>query len=178
MPDIQESHLIKGVQIVTLKAFEDDRGRFIETFRKEWFPTRQWDNVQSNRSDSKRNVLRGLHYHRQQVDYWYVPSGMIRAGLVDLRPQSPTYLATQTVEMGDERQIGLFIPVGVAHGFLALTDCTLTYIVDNYYDSTDEYGLLWNDPQINLDWGVENPILSERDLNNPRFQSIPQDVFV
>ena len=178
MPDIQESPLIKGVQIVTLRAFEDERGRFIETFRKEWFSSRQWENVQWNRSDSKQNVLRGLHYHRKQVDYWYVPAGMIRAGLVDLRPNSPSYMATQTVEMGDEHQIGLFIPVGVAHGFLALTNCTMTYIVDNYYDSTDEYGVLWNDPQINIEWAIENPILSERDMNNPRLQSISQDVFV
>jgi dTDP-4-dehydrorhamnose 3,5-epimerase len=178
MPEIQESPLIKGVQIVSLRAFEDERGRFIETFRKEWFPSRKWENVQSNRSDSRQNVLRGLHYHRQQVDYWYVPAGMIRAGLVDLRPNSSTYMATQTVEMGDENQVGLFIPVGVAHGFLALTNCTLMYIVDNYYDSTDEYGLLWNDSQVNLNWGIDNPILSERDLSNPRLENIPQDVFV
>jgi len=178
MPEIQESPLIKGVQIVSLRAFEDERGRFIETFRKEWFPSRKWENVQSNRSDSRQNVLRGLHYHCQQVDYWYVPAGMIRAGLVDLRPNSSTYMATQTVEMGDENQVGLFIPVGVAHGFLALTNCTLMYIVDNYYDSTDEYGLLWNDSQVNLNWGIDNPILSERDLSNPRLENIPQDVFV
>ncbi len=178
MPEIQESPLIKGVQIVTLKVFDDERGRFIETFRKEWFPSRTWDCVQSNRSDSKQNVLRGLHYHKNQVDYWYVPSGMLRAALVDLRPASPTYMATQTIEMGDHNQIGLFIPIGVAHGFVALTDCTLTYIVDNYYDSSDEYGVLWNDPQINLNWGIETPILSERDLNNPRLQGIPEDAFV
>lgn len=167
MPTIQESSLIKDVQIVTLKSFGDDRGRFMETFRKEWFPQRSWDIIQTNRSDSQAGVLRGLHYHFQQVDYWYVVNGKIRTALADLRPNSPTYQATQTIEMGEENQVGVFIPVGVAHGFVALTDVTLTYIVDNYYNGADEFGVAWNDPQVGPDWGVENPILSERDAGNP-----------
>jgi dTDP-4-dehydrorhamnose 3,5-epimerase len=175
MPEIHESELIRDVMIVHLKAFEDVRGRFIETFRKEWFPQRRWDNVQTNRSDSKANVLRGLHYHHQQVDYWYVPFGKIRAALFDMRPQSPTYGAVQTIEMGEENQVGVFIPIGVAHGFVALTDATLTYLVDNYYDSTDEYGVLWNDPAVNMPWGVTEPILSGRDANNPLLKDIPAD---
>jgi dTDP-4-dehydrorhamnose 3,5-epimerase len=100
MPQMEESRLISGVYLVSLQAYTDDRGRFMETFRKEWFPQREWSNVQSNRSDSKSGVLRGLHYHHHQVDYWYVVSGKIRAALVDLRPSSPTRLATQTIDMG------------------------------------------------------------------------------
>jgi dTDP-4-dehydrorhamnose 3,5-epimerase len=169
--DIQESTLIQGVFIVKLKAYADARGRFLETFRKEWFPQRSWDIVQTNRSDSKANVLRGLHYHHHQVDYWYVPAGRVRAGLADLRPSSATHLAVQTIEMDDET--GLFIPIGVAHGFVALTDCTLTYLVDNYYDSTDEYGVAWNDPALKVQWGVANPLISERDKKNPLLQDIP-----
>ena len=80
MPDIRESAVIAGVQIVELRPFSDPRGRFIETFRKEWFPQRSWDVIQTNRSDSKANVLRGLHYHYEQVDYWYVANGRLRAG--------------------------------------------------------------------------------------------------
>lgn len=175
MPDIEESAQIKGVQIVTLKAFEDERGRFLETFRKEWFPQQRWEKIQTNRSDSRAGVLRGLHYHFRQVDYWYVVSGQIRAALYDLRPDSPTYGAGQTVEMGGPFQRGLFIPVGVAHGFVALTETTLTYIVDNYYDSTDEYGIVWNDPDIGLAWGVEAPILSARDAANPLLRDIPPE---
>jgi dTDP-4-dehydrorhamnose 3,5-epimerase len=173
MPQIQESTLIKGVQLVTLKPFGDERGRFVETFRKEWFPQRSWEIVQTNRSDSMAGVLRGLHYHFQQVDYWYVVNGRIRVGLCDLRSISPTYRASQTIEMGGENQLGLFIPTGVAHGFVALTDATLIYLVDNYYDGADEYGVAWNDPEIGLSWGVESPLLSARDAANPRLNEIP-----
>ena len=172
MSQVQESALIRDVQLVTLKPFGDERGRFMETFRKEWFPQRSWEIVQTNRSDSVAGVLRGLHYHFKQVDYWYVVNGRIRVGLCDLRPNSPTYQATQTIEMGAENQLGLFIPTGVAHGFVALTDATLTYLVDNYYNGADEYGVVWNDPEIGLNWGVESPLLSARDAANPRLQEI------
>ena len=90
MNHIQESKIIKGVFTANLRVFEDNRGRFLETFRKEWFPQRSWKIIQTNRSDSEAGVLRGLHYHAKQVDYWYVPSGAIRAGLCDLRFSSPT----------------------------------------------------------------------------------------
>ncbi len=175
MPQIENSTLINDVQIVTLKPLVDERGRFMETFRQEWFPQRSWEIIQTNRSDSKAGVLRGLHYHHHQVDYWYVVNGRIRAGLVDMRPASSTYGATQTLEMGEENQLGLFIPVGVAHGFVALTDVTLTYIVDNYYDSRDEFGVAWNDPDVALPWGVEAPLVSGRDMVNPRWKEIRAD---
>lgn len=175
MSEIQESPIIKDVQIVHLKSFGDDRGRFMETFRKEWFPQRSWEIVQTNRSDSRAGVLRGLHYHFQQVDYWYVIGGKIRAGLVDLRPHSPTFGKVQTIEMGAENQVGIFIPVGVAHGFVALTDATLIYVVDNYYNGADEFGVAWNDPEVALPWGVESPLLSPRDAANPRLRDIPPE---
>ena len=138
-----------------------------------WFPWINWDKMQGNRSDSKAHVLRGLHYHQHQIDYWYVTSGVVRAAMVDLRPSSPTYRAVETLEIGDDHNIGLFIPVGVAHGFVALTDATLTYIVNNYYDGADEYGVAWNDPDLAVPWGVENPVISGRDAENPRLQDIP-----
>lgn len=174
MTQIEESTTIGGVYFARLRTFGDERGRFTETFRKEWFPQRSWNIVQMNRSDSQAGVLRGLHFHHKQVDYWYVLAGRIRAGLVDLRPHSPTYRATQTVEMGEENNVGLFIPLGVAHGFVALTAVTLTYIVDNYYDGNDEFGIAWNDPALNLDWQITTPpILSGRDAANPLLADIP-----
>ncbi len=173
MTQIEESPVISGVYVAHLRPFADERGRFMETFRKEWFPQRSWEKMQSNRSDSRAGVLRGLHYHHHQVDYWYVLRGSIRAGLVDLRPTSTTYLATQTVEMGAQNEIGLFIPIGVAHGFVTLTDATLTYIVDSYYDGgADEFGVAWNDPEISLDWGIAEPIVSPRDAQNPFLKDI------
>lgn len=175
MSDIQESTIIKDVQIAYLKPFGDSRGRFMETFRKEWFPQRSWEVIQTNRSDSKAGVLRGLHYHFQQVDYWYVINGKIRAGLVDLRPHSPTFGKAQTIEMGEENQVGVFIPVGVAHGFVALTDVTLIYVVDNYYSGADEFGVAWNDPELAVPWGVDSPLISPRDAANPRLRDITPD---
>jgi dTDP-4-dehydrorhamnose 3,5-epimerase len=175
MPQIQESTLIQDVQIVTLQPFIDERGRFMEVFRREWFPQRSWEILQSNRSDSKAGVLRGLHYHFHQVDYWYVVNGKIRAGLADIRPDSPTYGATQVIEMGEEDQLGIFIPAGVAHGFVTLTDATLTYIVDKYYDGADEHGVAWNDPDLALPWGVETPTVSPRDAANLFLKDIPAD---
>jgi dTDP-4-dehydrorhamnose 3,5-epimerase len=175
MPIIEESKTIAGVYIVRLKAMGDDRGRFMETFRKSWFPQRSWESVQVNRSDSAAGVLRGLHFHHKQVDYWYLMRGQVRAGLVDLRRRSPTHLAAQTVDMGDGHTMGLFVPIGVAHGFAAHTDATLFYIVDNYYDGADEFGVRWDDPAFGLDWGIENPTLSARDAGNPLLVDLPQE---
>lgn len=175
MAEIIESSRIAGIKIVRLKVFRDERGRFLETFRKEWFPERTWSIVQTNRSDSRAGVLRGLHYHFHQVDYWYVAQGRIRVGLADLRKDSPTFGASETVEMGEQNEYGLYIPSGVAHGFYALTDATLIYLVDNYYDGGDEFGVAWDDPDLAVPWNVRAPILSARDRANPRLQEIPAE---
>lgn len=173
---IQESSQIAGIYTVAIRTFGDERGRFMETFRLEWFPQVSWARLQTNRSDSKTGVLRGLHYHHHQVDYWYVPSGMVRVGLVDLRPSSPTYRATQTLEIGDDNNMGVFIPTGVAHGFVTLTDATLTYVVNQYYDGgKDENGVAWDDPDLAVPWGYDTPILSPRDQENQRLRDIPAD---
>ncbi|MBC7815173.1 MAG: dTDP-4-dehydrorhamnose 3,5-epimerase family protein [Burkholderiales bacterium] len=170
------SEHIAGLYTMPLKAYADERGRFTETFRAGWFPFVDWTRFQSNRSDSKAGVLRGLHYHFHQVDYWYVVNGVIRVGLCDLRPSSPTYMATETLDIGATNEVGVFIPVGVAHGFLALTDAILTYLVNNYYDASDELGVAWDDPDIALDWGATSaPILSPRDQQNQRLRDIPTD---
>lgn len=173
MVTIQQSDKIKDVKFVQLKAFHDERGRFLETFRKEWFPERSWEIFQANRSDSKAGVLRGLHYHFRQIDYWYAPVGTVRVALADLRRSSPTYGATEVLEIGGGNEMGVYIPSGVAHGFIALTDATLTYIVDQYYDGADEFGVRWDDPTLAIDWQVQHPILSKRDQDNPLLSEIP-----
>ncbi len=166
--EIINSDDIVDVQFVYLDFFKDARGRFAETFRKEWFPQRTWDIVQVARSESVANVLRGLHYHFHQVDYWIVDSGKIRVVLCDLRPDSPTYKNGLSFIMGVEPQFGLFVPVGVAHGYVTLTDAKITYMFDNYYDGTDDTGIAWNDPSIVDLWkGVKDPQVSERDSKSP-----------
>jgi dTDP-4-dehydrorhamnose 3,5-epimerase len=174
----QPSERIRDVFTVPIKAYADERGRFMETFRKEWFPQVSWDQFQTNRSDSRAGVLRGLHYHFHQIDYWYVPKGRIRAAMVDLRPSSPSYRATQVIELGEDQNTGLYIPVGVAHGFYVLTDCTLIYIVNNYYgDGSDERGVAWDDPTLGVNWGLDGqmPIVSQRDRENRRLVDIPAE---
>jgi len=178
MAEVRESDVIKGVYIVDLEVHGDERGRFTETFRKEWFPQLPWDRLQWSRSESRAGTLRGLHYHHRQVDYWHCAAGCMRVGLVDLRQSSPSRGQAQIVELDQENLRGLFIPAGVAHGFYAVTDVMLLYLVDNYYDGTDELGVAWNDPAIGLDWETTAlPILSARDQQNPLIADIsPADL--
>ena len=173
MTKINESTEITGVKLIQLSSFSDERGSFAEIFRKEWFPDRNWTNLQSNRSVSSKGVIRGLHYHKNQVDYWHVSRGSIRAGLVDLRRSSLTYGNTLILDLSAESNTGLFIPTGIAHGFACVEEATLIYFVDNYYDGSDEYGVAWNDPDINLKWGIDEPVLSDRDLANPLLKQLP-----
>jgi dTDP-4-dehydrorhamnose 3,5-epimerase len=124
--------------------------------------------VQGNRSDKDAGSVVGLHYHLHQADYWLCPRGTARVVLHDLREGSPTERATQILELSEENCRGVFIPPGVAHGFASLTDLTITYLVDGYYNPDDELGVAWDDPEIGADWGVADPVLSIRDRNNPR----------
>jgi dTDP-4-dehydrorhamnose 3,5-epimerase len=133
--------------------------------------------VQSNRSNKQAGAVVGLHYHLHQADYWYVLDGTARIVLHDLRVGSPTEGATLILDVGrttegDHDHRGVFIPPGVAHGFAALTDMTITYLVDSYYNPNDELGVAWDDPDIAADWGVTAPVLSARDQKNPRRAAI------
>ncbi len=148
---------------VPLKRIADERGAFCETFRQEWFPWIDWSRTQHNRSDSKAGVLRGLHYHLRQVDYWLPVSGRLRVGLADLRAESPTFKNGATLDIDADDGMGLFIPTGVAHGFCAITDVTLIYVVNNYYDGSDERGIQWDDAEFAVPWGITAPVLSARD---------------
>ncbi|HET6279382.1 MAG TPA: dTDP-4-dehydrorhamnose 3,5-epimerase family protein [Polyangia bacterium] len=169
------SELIDGVYQVPFKSFGDDRGYFFESYRRSWIPGVR-EMIQGNCSFSRAGVLRGLHYHMKQADLWAVPTGLVRAALFDFRTSSPTRGRTQVLEMGDGKAIGLYIPKGVAHGFYALRDSFMTYLVDEYYDNTDELGILWSDPELQLNWGADSPIVSPRDAKNPRLSDIPADL--
>jgi dTDP-4-dehydrorhamnose 3,5-epimerase len=167
MPQIEQSDTIGGVVVVTPDVHGDNRGRFVETFRKEWVPGAA-EMVQANRADRKQGALVGLHYHRHQADYWYVPFGRAMVVLHDLRAASPTDGATLVLEIGEHDHRGVYIPPGVAHGFYALTDMTITYLVDHYYDPADELGVAWDDPALGVTWPTTTPELSGRDGSNPK----------
>ncbi len=172
MAHVAESDAISGVWIVEPVVHSDARGMFVETFRREWLPDAP-PMVQTNRADRQAGAVVGLHYHLRQADYWYVVGGTARVVLHDLRAGSATEGTTLAVDLGaradgthDHR--GVYIPPGVAHGFAALSDLTLTYQVDGYYDPADELGVAWDDPDVAADWGVTDPVLSARDQANPK----------
>jgi dTDP-4-dehydrorhamnose 3,5-epimerase len=128
--------------------------------------------VQANSSMSRAQVLRGLHFHRRQADYWYVGSGAAFVGLYDLRAGSPTEGAKAEVRLAADEPAALYIPKGVAHGFFAEEDVHLQYLVDEYFTGSDEFGIAWNDPAVGIGWPGSDPILSDRDRSNPTLEEV------
>jgi dTDP-4-dehydrorhamnose 3,5-epimerase len=163
---------IPGVELNSLSAIPDERGRFTEISR---FAHVDTPFVQANHSHSRRGVLRGLHYHVKQTDLFYVVRGVAQVGLVDLRSRRDPPLAA-SVELSDAEPATLLIPNGVAHGFLALTDVDLVYLVTREYDPADEHGIAWNDPQLDIGWKNDKPLVSDRDASNPElvWDQIPE----
>ena len=131
MPTICPSERIAGIVVVEPDVHADPRGRFVETYRREWFADGA-EMVQANRSEKSAGSLAGLHYHRLQTDYFYALRGRARFGLCDLRRGSATEGATLVIELTEDEDRGLLVPPGVAHGFLAVTDVLVTYLVDRY----------------------------------------------
>jgi len=163
---------IAGVELTRLQVHSDPRGAFVEILRARDYPEAF---LQANHSRSRAGVLRGLHFHRHQADLWYVVAGRIRVGLADLREKTAEPRIA-TVELNGEEPATLYVPAGVAHGFVALTDVDLIYSVTREYDSEDEHGIAWDDPTLGIDWSVDKPILSDRDRSNPEldWQQIPE----
>lgn len=176
---------LAGVRYGALTRHADGRGSFRELWRASAFPALTAEEtgaapgteprfVQANLSASATGVLRGLHYHRRQLDYWVVLSGAALVALVDVRP-----LAERTGERAivETRRLvaddWVVIPAGVAHGFLALEPLELLYLVTNEFDNSDEHGFAWDDPAVGVPWPAipgtpdGRPILSERDRSNP-----------
>ena len=156
MPELIPSDVIDDVVLVRPDVHGDERGRFVETYRRAWFPNGR-EMVQGNRSEKQAGALVGLHFHLHQADYWYALRGRLRVVLHDLRVGSRTDGATQVIDLDGEVDQGVYIPPGVAHGFASLSDILLTYLVDNYYDPADELGLAWNDPAVGGGLGRQRP---------------------
>lgn len=172
---VRESEVIQGVRFIEPEVIEDDRGAFAEIFRKEWIPGAN-DIVQVNRSFSKAGVLRGMHYHLFQADYWYITAGHAFIALFDFRASSKTAEKAETFEFKEGDNLGIYIPPGVAHGFLAMSDTTLLYMVDQAFDGTDEHSIFWDDPALEITWPVElDPVVSERDQKSPMLADVPEE---
>ncbi|MEA2519751.1 MAG: dTDP-4-dehydrorhamnose 3,5-epimerase [Chloroflexota bacterium] len=175
---------LPGVRYGAVARHADSRGAFRELWRASAFPTLTPADtgspagteprfVQANLSSSAAGVLRGLHYHRRQLDYWTVAAGRALVALVDVRPvaQGSGAAVVETRELGADEWV--VIPTGVAHGFLALEPLELVYLVTNEFDGRDELGFAWDDPAVGVPWpsiqGTADgrPILSDRDRSNP-----------
>src|SRR5699024_2025577 len=174
---------IPAVKLIEPKVYGDERGFFYESYRKQLF-SRQGlniDFVQDNVSLSKKGTVRGLHYqiNNRQDKLVMVMRGQILDVAVDLRRDSPTFGSFTSRILSDENKHQLFIPKGFAHGFSTLSDEALVcYRCSEYYSPGGERGLSWKDPKLNIDWRVKEPIISEKDQNQPLLKEIPdEDLF-
>lgn len=164
--------VLPGVLIIEPKVFGDARGFFLESYQAERYRQLgiQHTFVQDNLSRSARGVLRGLHFQRSrpQGKLVSVSRGSVYDVAVDINPASPTCGQFVAVELNDENHRQLWIPPGYAHGFCVLSDIAdFQYKCTDYYIPEDEGGLLWNDPQVNIPWPIEQPLLSAKDQRNP-----------
>jgi len=166
---------LAGVILIEPQVFRDDRGFFLETFRADKYgeagiPTTF---VQDNHSSSVKGTLRGLHlqWRRPQGKLVRVIRGEIWDVAVDIRRDSPTFGQWEAYELDDEANRQLFVPVGFAHGFCAISDLAdVCYKVSAPYDAALERGVRWDDPRIGISWPTSHPRLSDRDRNNPRLE--------
>jgi dTDP-4-dehydrorhamnose 3,5-epimerase len=174
---------IKDVLLIKPEVYRDDRGFFLETYREELLKAKGVDVhfVQDNLSKSQRGTVRGLHYQIEQPQdkLLMVVQGKILDVAVDLRQQSPTFGQHTLVELSSENKCQLFIPKGFAHGFAVLSDeAIVSYKCSDYYFPEGERGLFWNDPDLAIDWQIDEPIISEKDQQQPRLKQIPtKDLF-
>jgi dTDP-4-dehydrorhamnose 3,5-epimerase len=171
---------IPGVTEFIPRIFRDDRGIFFESFRQDILRKAGIDRsfVQDNQSFSKENVLRGIHFQRrphEQGKLVRVVVGKVLDVAVDLRHDSDSFGMSQSVVLDAEINNMLYIPEGFGHGFLALEDSILQYKCTDYYHPASDSGIIWNDPELNIDWGIEDPILSAKDAGLPSFQSFKQN---
>ena len=155
--------LPEGVVVTPLVAHADDRGRFTEIFRASW-PT-DVEPLQWNIVSSVAGVLRGVHVHRRHADYLTVASGRLTLGLADLRGGAPANACC--IRLDAENPAAVTIPPGVAHGFFFPEPTVHVYAVSRYFDSSDELGCRWDDPDLAIPWQVSAPSLSPRDVALP-----------
>lgn len=168
---------IAGLVEIFPRVFEDERGLFFESYNEELFkklglPT---NFVQDNQSFSIKGVVRGLHFQNApfaQGKLVRVISGRVLDVAVDIRVGSPTFGKHEVFELRSDTNNMAYVPEGFAHGFVALEDSVFSYKCTKVYNKASESGLLWNDPDLGIDWGVENPIVSEKDIILPTFKSL------
>jgi len=167
---------LEGVLQILPKVWEDSRGYFFESFRKDLLEqagiNEHW--VQENQSFSKAGTVRGLHFQKgnyAQAKLVRVISGKVLDVVLDLRLNSPTFGNVYSVVLDTKLHNVLYIPRGFAHGFSVLEDAVFSYKCSNYYHKESEGGILWNDKDLQIDWKISDPTLSERDKCWPTWEA-------
>jgi len=169
---------IPNVILIEARKFPDDRGFFMETFKESEFVNNGIITkfVQDNYSHSSRGVLRGLHYQKNpkaQGKLVTAIKGEIFDVAADIRKNSPTFGKWVAEILSDKNHKSLYVPEGFAHGFCVMSnEAEVFYKVNNEYSSENERGIIWNDPQLNINWPTKQPIVSSKDLELPRLDEI------
>ncbi len=168
---------LDGLVLIEPDVHGDERGFFVETFSASAWKDMgvNTEFVQHNHSRSGKGTLRGLHFQMSpgQAKLVRCPRGAIFDAAVDLRRSSPTYGQWEGYVLDDEKHRQLFVPVGFAHGFVVLSDLAdVTYLVSSLYDPATEAGIRWNDPEVGVEWPVEEPLLSQRDVEAPLLSEV------
>jgi len=174
--DVADLPLV-GLKTITPRLFRDERGSFFESYQTLSFSLLGIDVpfVQDNLSSSKKNTIRGLHYqsHPGQAKLITCLQGKIWDVALDIRLHSPTFGKWYAQELDDETHHQLFIPVGFAHGFCVLSDTALVhYKTSAVYDPSTECSIRWDDPDLKIEWPIQNPVLSKRDQSSPSFHEV------
>jgi dTDP-4-dehydrorhamnose 3,5-epimerase len=170
---------LPGVLELHPKVFRDARGFFLETFHLAKFRELGIADtfVQDNHSCSRKGTLRGLHYQLRhpQAKLCRVVEGQALDVVLDVRAGSSYFGKWTSILLSAELQNQIYVPAGFAHGYLALTDTVqFLYKCSDFYDSEDEYGVLWSDPELRISWGIDSPVVSEKDEKLPHLSTIPK----
>ena len=168
---------LKDLIVITPNIFGDERGFFMETYNKETFfkAGLRAEFFQDNHSRSAAGVVRGLHFQKNpyaQGKLVRVTKGSILDVVVDLRKSSPTYKQVAKVLLDDVDKRMLYVPEGFAHGFVSIQNCEVQYKCTNLYHKASELGIRWDDPDLNIDWTIENPLVSTKDQELPYLKDI------
>ncbi len=172
---------IKGLYLIERETREDERGFFREIFHLDELKEItgvDFQVLQANHAYSIPGVIRGLHAERWNK-LIYPATGTAFCAFVDIREDSETFGKVETFTFSDGSRNALFVPIGLANSVCASGDDAVDYIylVDSYWDGSDTYAVAWDDPDLNIDWPIKNPIISERDKNNPKLRDLFPEKF-
>lgn len=172
---------LNGIKIIEIDVFNDSRGYFSETYNLNRYNQHgiELNFVQDNISSSKKGTLRGLHYQiapKAQAKLCQVIKGSVIDIAVDIRFGSPTFGQHFSIELSDKNRTQVLIPAGFAHGFAVLSDeAIFHYKCSDFYSKEHERSIRYDDPQLNINWQVENPLVSDKDLKAKLFEEIERD---